>query len=138
MLCSADWWEIYADNPGHVSNAVGGATGAPWYIAVAETGEYRVEVSRWPFNLMLPLTAGREPQKMRMGSLPPGKAMPIAGAKLRVGGGKEWQAKAAPGARSISFRVPVEKAARIPLHAWFTGARGEDVCGAFYARIEKV
>ena len=137
MLCSADWWEIYADNPGHVSNAAGGPKGAPWYVAVAATGEYRIELSRWPFNLMLPLTAGREPQKMHRGSLPPGKAMPIAGAKLKVGDGPELQAKAAPGARSVSFRVKIDKAARIPLHAWFTGAKGEDVCGVFYARIEK-
>ncbi|HZO54241.1 MAG TPA: arylsulfatase [Bryobacteraceae bacterium] len=138
LLCSSDWWEIYADNPGHVSNAAGGAKGAPWYVAVAETGEYQIEISRWAFNLGLPLTATREAQKLTYGSLPVGKGMPIAGAKLKAGAGAEVSAKSAPGDRSVTFRVKLDKAARIPLHAWFTGANGEDVCGAFYARIKKV
>jgi len=138
MLCSADWWEIYADNPGHVSNAVGGTKGAPWYLTVAESGEYQVELSRWPFNLLLPLTASREPQKLTYGSLPAGKGVPIAGAKLKAGAAPELAVKAAPGDRSVTFRVKLDKAVRIPLHAWFTGAGGEDVCGAFYARIQKV
>lgn len=138
MLCSSDWWEIYADNPGHVSDAVGGPTGAPWYVAVGETGEYEIELSRWPFYLGLALTASRAPQKMTYGSLPPGKGMPIAGAKLKAGTAAEASAKAAPGAKIVTFRVKLEKAGRIPLHAWFTGAKGEDVCGAFYARIKRV
>ena len=138
MLCSSDWWEIYADNPGHVSNAVGGPQGAPWFIAVEQPGEYQVELSRWAFNLALPLTAAREPQKLTYGSLPPGKGMPIAGAKLKAGTAAERSAKAAPGDRSVTFRVKLDQAARIPLHAWFTGANGEDVCGAFYARIRRV
>ncbi|MBN8728967.1 MAG: arylsulfatase [Acidobacteria bacterium] len=137
-LCSADWWEIYADNPGHVSNAVGGTKGAPWYVAVAESGTYEVELARWPFNLMLPLSAAREPLQLTYGSLPAGKAMPIAGAKLKAGTAAEISAQAAPGAKSITLRVKLEKTARTPLHAWFTGASGEDVCGVFYARIRKV
>jgi len=138
MLCSADWWEIYADNPGHVSNAVGGAKGAPWFVSVAETGTYEVELSRWPFNLMLPLTAAREPQRLTYCSLPAGKGMPIAGAKLKAGAATELAAKAASGATSITLRVKLEKTSRMPLHAWFTGSNGEDVCGVFYARIRKV
>ncbi|MBK7930603.1 MAG: arylsulfatase [Bryobacterales bacterium] len=137
-LCSADWWEIYADNPGHVSNAVGGTKGAPWYVAVAESGTYEIELARWPFNLMLPLSAAREPLRLTYGSLPAGKAMPIAGAKLKAGTAAEISAPAAPGAKSITLRVKLEKTARTPLHAWFTGANGEDVCGVFYARVRKV
>jgi arylsulfatase len=138
MLCSSDWWEIYADNPGHVSEAAGGPQGAPWYVAVAETGEYQIELSRWSFHLGLALTASRAPQKMTYGSLPPGKGMPIAGAKLKAGTAGEVSAKAAAGAKAVTFRIKLEKAARIPLHAWFTGANGEDVCGAFYARIRRL
>ena len=47
-------------------------------------------------------------------------------------------AKAAAGDKSVTFRVKLDKATRMPLHAWFTGANGEDVCGAFYARIKRV
>lgn len=136
-LCSSDWWEIYADNPGHVSSAAGGPRGGPWNILVEQDGEYQVELSRWPFDLGLALDAGRAPQKMTRGALPEGKAVPIAGAKLKVAG-QEFAVKAASGAKLASFRVKLAKGTRTQLHGWFTGASGDDLCGAFYAKVERL
>jgi arylsulfatase len=137
MLCSADWWEIYADNPGHVSDAVGGPRGGPWTIFVESNGEYEIKLARWSFDLNLPLTAGREPQKMTAGSLPKGKAMPIAGAKLTVAG-EEMTAKTQPADTFASFRVKLRRGTRTRLHGWFTDASGADLCGAFYASVRKL
>ncbi len=137
MLTSSDWQNVYADNNGHVSRAEGGPRGAPWSIEAHRTADYRIELSRWPFHQKLPLTAGREPEKLTAGSLPPGKALPIAGAKLRAGN-QEYQAKPAKDGRTVEFRVPLEAGVKINLHAWFVDAAGADLAGAFYARVTRI
>src|SRR5262245_66518324 len=47
-LTSGDWEGIYADNNGHVREAVGGPTGSHWHILVEEAGEYEFTLRRWP------------------------------------------------------------------------------------------
>jgi hypothetical protein len=136
-LCSSDWEEVYADNPGHVSDAVGGPRGGPWNILVERDGEYEIALSRWPPHMKLPLASGRAPQKMTAGSLPPGKAVPIAGAKLSVGG-QEYSAKASPQDTSVVFKVQLKKGPKSKLHGWFQDAGGTDVCGAFYATVRRM
>ena len=85
-LVSSDWEDIYADNPGHVLNAAGGPRGGPWSIFVERDGDYEISLYRWPPQLKLPLNAACPPQKRTKGTLPEGKALPIAGAKLAVAG----------------------------------------------------
>jgi arylsulfatase len=137
LLCSADWEEVYADNPGHVSDVVGGPRGAPWNVAVETAGEYEIVLSRWPPHMALALTAGREPQKLTAGSLPAGKAMPIAGAKLQVAGISR-EVKTGPDDKAASFRVKLPVVQKTHLHGWFTDSEGKDLCGAFYATVRKV
>jgi hypothetical protein len=134
-LTSSDWWEIYADNVGHVSNAVGGPRGAHWTVAVERTGRYEIALSRWPFEMKLPLTAARPVQKMRAGSLPEGKALPIAGAKLHAAG-QDLAAKSGETDPEVRFTVRLKKQASARLHGWFVDADGRDVSGAFYARVK--
>jgi arylsulfatase len=133
-LTSSDWWEIYADNVGHVSTAAGGPRGAHWTVAVERAGEYEISLYRWPPEMKLALTAAREAQKMTAGALPEGKALPVAGAKLDVAGQSLAQ-KAEDGAPAVTFRVKLGKAASTKLHGWFTDAQGGDVSGAFYAVV---
>jgi arylsulfatase A-like enzyme len=137
LLCSADWEEVYADNPGHVSDVVGGPRGAPWNVAVETAGVYEISLSRWPPHMGLALTAGRGIQKLTAGQLPPGKAMPIAGAKLQVGDVAR-EMKTEPGDKVATFRVTLPVLRKTHLHGWFTDAEGKDLCGAFYAGVRKV
>lgn len=134
LLSSSDWEEIYADNPQHVSAAAGGPRGGPWNVYVERSGEYEIQLSRWPPHLKLPLTAGREAQKMTAGQLPPGKAVSITGARLTVDG-KEYTIETKPADVSAIFKVKLAAGTRTRLHGWFTGAGGEDLCGAFYAWV---
>ena len=136
-LSSSDWQDIYCDNQRLVSEASGGPQGGPWAIFVENDGDYEIALSRWPPFLKLPLTAGREEQKMTFGAIPGGKALPIAAAQLRIAG-EERSAKADPDATSIAMRVPLKKGTRTNLHAWFQDAAGKDVCGAFYATVRRL
>lgn len=137
VLSSSDWWEVYVDNQRTVSNAQGGPRGAPWNIFVESDGEFEVALSRWPPHLKLPLTAGREAQVMTAGKLEPGKAVPIAGAKLEVDG-QSKTANSKPGDIAIYFRVRLKKGTTTRLHGWFLGDGGADLCGAFYAVVRKL
>ena len=136
-LTSSDWQDIYCDNPRNVSDADGGPQGGPWNVFIERDGEYEISLSRWPAELAIPLTAGREPQKMTAGSLPAGKAIPIAGAKLTIAG-QSFAKKTGPGDVSVLFRAKLKGGVKTKLHAWFQDAAGADVCGAFYAVVKRV
>ena len=103
---------------------------------VERDGTYEIELHRWIPELGLPLTAGREVQKMTVGQLPAGKALPIAGAKLSIAG-QQLEAKSKPGDKFISLRVKLRGGTKTQLHAWFQDARGNDVSGVFYASVRK-
>ncbi len=136
-LTSADWEEIYADNPGHVSNAAGGPQGGPWNVFVESDGNYEIILTRWPAHMKLALDAGRKPQKLTDGLLPPGKAMPVAGAKLTIAGQHHAQ-RTEPGQKAATFNVRLKGGIKTKLHGWFSDVEGKDLCGAFYATVRKV
>lgn len=136
-LSSSDWCDVYCDNQKNVSDADGGPRGGPWSILVESAGEYEIALARWPPWLHLPLTAGRQPQKMTYGSIPGGKALPIAAVKLSIAG-REYAAKTGPGDTQALLRVKLERGARTTMQAWFQDQNGTDLCGAFYATVRKV
>jgi arylsulfatase len=135
-LCSADWQEVYCDNMNSVLNGLCGTRGGPWNIAVESGGDYEVALSRYDFDRDLPMDAACPVKQLRAGSLPQGKAMPIAQARLQMAG-QDLTAKSAPGAKSVSFRLKLNQG-KTMLHAWFQDAGGNDLCGAYYARVRKL
>jgi hypothetical protein len=136
-LSSSDWQDIYCDNVGHVSTAAGGPRGGLWSVYVERAGEYEIELSRWPFWLGLPLSAGRAAQKMTKGQLPEGKALPIARVRLRIAG-QERAAEAAHGDKIAKFKVKLDGGLKTDLQAWFQDDKGNDLAGCFYARVSRV
>ncbi|MBL8218899.1 MAG: arylsulfatase, partial [Bryobacterales bacterium] len=72
-LCSADWQDIYCDNPNAVLSGAAGPRGGPWNVLVEQDGEYEIALARWPFHDPLPLHASRPAQRLTYGSLPEGK-----------------------------------------------------------------
>jgi arylsulfatase A-like enzyme len=134
-LVSSDWEDIYADNPGHVLNAAGGPRGGPWSIFVERDGEYEVALYRWPPQLKLPLNAACPPQNHVKGTLPEGKALPIAAAKLAVQGQESFKQTAATDTHAV-FRVKLKGGQKTTLQGWFQDDKGKDLCGSFYADVK--
>lgn len=126
MLTSSDWQDAYADNANHIRSAAGGSRGGPWNVNVERGGEFEVTLRRWPFDVDVSLDGNL---------IPPGKALPIATAKLAVTG-RELSAKASAGAKEIVFRVKLPTG-RTQLHAWFQDAEGRDLCGAYFVKAER-
>jgi arylsulfatase A-like enzyme len=136
MLTSSDWQDIYSDNVGHVSNVAGGPRGGAWSVLVERSGDYEVDLYRWPPHLQLALTAGRAAQKLTAGVLPVGKAVPVAAAALNIGG-QRLAAEAKPGAASVRFTLKLQAGQQSNLQGWFRDAAGNDLCGAFYAVVRR-
>jgi arylsulfatase len=133
MLCCSEWWDVRADGQPSVRTGRGGPRGGPWHIDVEREGRYRVELRRWPRDAELPLRAGAAAFRAVEGTLPEGKALPIASASLRVGG-EELQAKVGEQDKAAVFHAQL-KAGRTQLHGWFSDASGQDVCGAYFAYV---
>lgn len=127
-LTSSDWQDVYADNAGHVSQAIGGPRGAPWNVKIDKAGDYEIAVRRWPAELDLPLTATL-PRK-------DAKQLAVTAAKLDIQG-HEYSAQAdSKQAKEIVFRVTLRPGST-QLRAWFMDADGQELSGAYYAYVTR-
>ncbi len=136
-LNSGDWDEFDCNDVQCVTAAQGGPKGRPWNVLVDRGGEYEVMISRWPQAWRLPLSAGRPAQKMTAGSLPPGKAIPISGAKLHVSG-RVLSTRTTERDHAATFRFRLAAGAQTQIQGWFHDLQGNDVCGAYYASIRRI
>jgi hypothetical protein len=136
-LSASDWQDSYCDDWSSVLRGDGGPRGTWWNVDVERGGEYRIAVRRWPAVKDLPLNAPCPEQQMRAGKVAAGKALPIAGARLSIGG-QELSVKTAADDKAAAFRVKLKGGVKTRLHAWFQDAAGADLCGAYYAEVRRL
>ena len=136
FLSSSDWEVVYCDNVGHVREAAGGPQGSSWHVEVEREGEYEIELRRWPFHADSPLASTGPSATVYGRPIASGKGLPIAGAILEIAGSRH-SAKSAGTDLGVAFRVRLERG-RTKLHGWFHDAGGNDLCGAFYARVTRL
>lgn len=136
-LTSGDWEGIYADNTGHVREAVGGPTGGHWHIQVEEAGEYEFTLRRWPEQTKVALGDKHEPSaKSPRYNSKETKSFPgIAGGTIEIAGTKA-SAKADAKAPAVNVTATLP-AGRTKLKAWFTDADGKPLCGAFFVTVTR-
>lgn len=135
-LTSGDWENIYADNTGHVREAVGGPTGGHWHILVEEPGEYEFTLRRWPEQTKAALGDKYEPSAKSPANKAKSKTAgfpTIARAKLEIAG-KSADVAANPKQTGATLSVNLP-AGKTKLKAWFTDADGKDLCGAFFVTV---
>jgi hypothetical protein len=137
-LTSGDWEGIYADNTGHIREAVGGSAGGHWHILVEEPGDYEFVLRRWPEQAATALGDKYEPSVRSPATRPNLKTVSfptIALAKLAIAGVKaETKADAKATSASLSVKLP---AGKTKLEARFADAGGKDLCGAFFVTVRK-
>ncbi|MGE3806987.1 MAG: arylsulfatase [Gemmataceae bacterium] len=137
-LTSGDWDSIYADNTGHVREAVGGPNGGHWHILVEEAGDYEFTLRRWPEQTKAALGDKYEPSEKSPSNKANVKTVgfpTIATACIDIGG-VEGQTKADPKATGATLSVKLP-AGRTRLKAWFKDADGKDLCGAFFVTVKR-
>jgi arylsulfatase A-like enzyme len=137
-LTSGDWEGIYADNTGHVREAVGGPTGGYWHIRVEQPGEYQFTLRRWPARAKTALGDRYEPPATGPGSEWKGKTVgfpTIATAHIDIAGVKSAiRADPKQTAATLTVKLP---AGKTKLKAWFSDADGKSLCGAFFVTVER-
>ena len=140
-LTSADWEGIYADNTGHIRNAVGGPRGSHWHVFVERPGEFEITLRRWPRESKAAL-GDKYDADAKLAAIggntyaPPSKSFPIAAAQLEIAGVRA-SAKTAPTEQEVALRVKLP-AGKTTLKAWFQDAGGADLCGAFFAYVRRL
>ena len=158
IVTSNTWTEVDVDNAWKVAAAMGDKKGGVWNLDVKKTGNYKIQLSRWPFHLDIPLTdAGPTHtvggtlifQKVEYGyskdelivlpnggQLKPTVALPIDNASMLVNG-QEVKAVSVPNAHSIDFELELKEGLQ-KLQAWFEDIDGRPLCGAYYMKVSNL
>jgi arylsulfatase A-like enzyme len=131
-LTCANWFEVDFDNRGKVAGA--DSMGGPWYIEAERGGNYRVQISRWPFYLNRPLSVIGPGETIGGMPIDPGVALPIASGTLSLNGEDRLVAKPNYNGTLVEFNIAIP-AGKHMLQAWFHDASGEQLSGAFYATL---
>jgi arylsulfatase A-like enzyme len=133
-LTSADWWNVYCDNMNDLRT--GKAVNSRWTIQPAKDGEYEIALRRWPREADAPIAAGVPAFNAVDGTLPPGKALPIASIRLTVGDLLD-QTKIVADAKEVAFTVKLQAGDILPMQSYCLDASGQELCGAYFAYVRR-
>ncbi len=134
-LTAVDWANVYCDNS--IDLRTGKNVTAPWNILVEKDGTYEISLRRWPKEADAAISAAVPAFKGVDGDLPPGVALSIAKARLKVGDLLDETKAVLADDRAVTFVVPLKAGTKLPMQSWFLDAKGELVCGAYYAYVER-
>src|SRR5690606_39649232 len=98
-------------------------------------GRYRLHLSRWPFHLDRSLTAAGPAQAVGGRKINPGKALPIAFGCVALNDGTPTVIKTTDDATEVTLEMTLS-AGDQRLQTWFRDSAGQDICGAYYLRVE--
>ncbi|MEI8196927.1 MAG: sulfatase-like hydrolase/transferase, partial [Phycisphaerae bacterium] len=130
-LYANDWNGDYCD---WKDNLIAGKAVGSWDIEVETPGEYKVELSRWPFESGKTLTEGWSLDGGKKSSSGETGARPIAKARLLIADqDKTMETKAVD--TSAAFTLAL-KPGSTKLTAQFLDAQGKVLCGAFYVKAK--
>jgi arylsulfatase A-like enzyme len=137
IITSNTWMEVDVDNRDRVANAAGDVRGGVWNIEVKNPGNYRLELSRWPFHFNRQLTALGP--STTIGGLPinQGVALPVSKGCISVNNGDPVVSGAKPSSTKIEIEINLPQGQNT-LQAWFKDQNGNDLCGAYYVRFLKL
>ena len=133
QLSPSDWEDSFLDQGRQVREGL--RRNGAWNVVVDRAGEYEIELRRWPREADAGLAAGLPAQEHADGQFPPGVALPIAKARVKIGRCDEARA-VAPDAKHATFTVKLP-AGRTQLQTWFYDAAGGELCGAYYVYAYK-
>ena len=133
MLSACEWLDVFVDQQGQVRRGV--RKNGYWHLDVAEAGAYEFELRRWPREAETPLAAGLPATQLTAGKSGPGTALPIAGARILVGGVRKSKSVEEADLSAV-FDVRLE-AGRTLLHTWFDDEKGEPITGAYYVYVKR-
>jgi arylsulfatase A-like enzyme len=127
-LCSADWAWVYADNQEGIRGCV--MDSGTWHVEAAAEGLYSVGLRRWPEESGLGITSSAPVMNGFDGTLPKGKALPVASAWLQAGRTEQILA-VPPDAAEVSFNMKLEQGSH-QIKSWWIDENENRLAGAYY------
>ena len=145
-LCCNDWFGYIGRGNVTLQKEIrlGRNFNGAWNVRVERGGRYEISLCRWPRGTGAPIGAPLPAHEPVGGPLdfngtlayPPGKALPIARARLTVAG-VDRSADVHKDDSSVTFTVDLD-AGKATLQTWFLDARGKQVCGAYYVYVKRL
>jgi arylsulfatase len=133
-LTAADWANVYCDNMGNLRAGLN--RNGPWHLLVEQDGTYEIELRRWPREADAAIAGGVPAFKAVDGGLPAGKALPVARARLKLGGLDETK-PVGPKDKGVTFTATLKKGSKARMQTWFYDAEGKELCGAYFAYVRR-
>ncbi len=133
MLSPCEWQDVFLDQSRQVRT--GERQNGVWNIEVERDGEYEFSLRRWPVEADAPISGGLPAVKVTDGEFPRGEALPIAGARLKVGGFDEKRSVAAED-KAATFIVPL-KPGPAQVQTWFADGEWKEICGAYFVYVRR-
>lgn len=140
VLNSAEWREGAIGGVGRLRE--GAKRHGVWDVEVATSGNYEIQLRRWPEESGLKLREGAPAWEPRDKKTPdhagygPGKALPLATGHLRIGANSVAE-PVRPDDRAVVFRLQLE-AGRTECEAYFSDEEGKSLCAAFFVTVQLV
>jgi arylsulfatase A-like enzyme len=131
LLSACEWADVFLDQSSQVRR--GERKNGVWHIEVARAGEYEVALRRWPKDCDAGVGEGTPPHRSEDGGYPAGVALPIRGARLRVGA-QEFKTALQAANREAVFTMRLAPG-RTTMQSFFLDDSGQDLLGAYYAYV---
>jgi arylsulfatase len=131
LLSACEWADVFLDQSRQVRQ--GQATNGVWHVEIERDGRYEFELRRWPKEAETAITAGVPAYQAADGVYPPGVAVPIAQARIKIAD-VDRSLPVGPEATAITFAATL-KAGPARLQTWFSAADGRELCGAYYVYV---
>ncbi len=133
-LCSCDWAYVYCDNPGNIRGCV--MDSGTWHLIAAQAGTYEFSLYRWPDESGLPIAAPAREMQAVDGSLPEGRALPVARAWMKVGE-VTAEGDVSPEDRCATFVADLSTDPT-RLKTWWLDSHGNRLAGAYYVSVTRL
>ncbi len=133
MLTACEWFDVFIDQQRQVR--VADEKVGVWHLEVDQPGEYSIELRRYPREASLAINAGVDATPVTDGRLAEGRELNIASARLQIGEFDEVVVIDSD-AESVTFSVPLTPGP-IELMTVFLDTDGKEICGAYYAYVER-
>ncbi len=133
-LCACEWADVFLDQSGQVRRGL--ERNGMWHVEAERPGRYAFALRRWPQEVTIPMTKAAPPHQGEDCRFGPGKGLPIATARLRVGE-HDLSKAVGPEDRAAVFTVTLPKG-RTAVETWFYDKDGKELCGAYYVYVERL
>ena len=133
QLSPADWDDSFLDQGAQIRNGL--RRNGHWNLNVARAGNYEIELRRWPRETDAVMTAPHSAAPDYDGDARPGVALPIASARLKIGGFDQTKS-VTPSDKAVKFTTKL-KAGPVKLETWFADSAGKEISGAYYVYVER-